>query len=465
MASCGIYTGGHKEETRSLHVPYSVLTPPEPEVTPKTADELIDEYFPLRETHDGPQVSPWFSKLMTWIIMLNCAQVGAECQWKRQDSDVLARNYVILDVVFALAFSGEVILKVYKLGPKKYFGGSWNIMDCILTLAMIGDLCSMVIMHGHQPSYIRSIANSFRLARCLRLVRLLRVLKGQPELVVVVEGLLRSSGSLFWVIISLVVIMYLFAVFFVLEVDHEIFIEAGMDADAALCEKDKYFCDLSSAMNSLLAVLVGSEWSGIAQPISQHQSWLMLPFLSFFIISCFGIVNVIIGVIVDATSETRTHIEWQKKREVLRKVSNMWQDKIHKAGLSRESLKGLQGEALDAKKAQRRKEIEYIVQSIIDSGVIDFPVGVRAKTIISLLIRDTSGELTHLDFTVSLGRILLADQPKLMMQSLINQAKETDMVRALRVDVNKRFDKIESKLGQLDRIEATLAQLGHQVVQ
>jgi len=125
----------------------------------------------------------------------------------------------------------------------------------------------------------------------------------------------------------------------------------------------------------------------------------------------------------------------------------------------------IQGEALDAKKAQRRKGIEDIVQSIIDSGVIDFPVGVRAKTIISLLIRDTSGELTHLDFTVSLGRILLADQPKLMMQSLINQAKQTDMVRALRVDVNNRFDKIESKLGQLDRIEATLAQLGHQVVQ
>merc|ERR1712062_207857 len=150
--------------------------------------------------------------------------------------------------------------------------------------------------------------------------------------------------------------------------------------------------------------------------------------------------------IVDATAETRTHLTWRKNREALLEVSCMWEDHIRKAHLSRASLNRLEGEALEKKKEERRKEIEHIIESIINSGIIDFPVGVRPRSIISLLARGKDGELSHEDFTISLGRLLLADNSKLMFLLLINQAKGTDLVR----DLMGTMHKMEAKLEQLD---------------
>merc|ERR1712187_75614 len=122
---------------------------------------------------------------------------------------------------------------------------------------------------------------------------------------------------------------------------------------------------------------------------------------------------------------------WQKKRETLLAASRLWQDQIVKKGLSVDSLKGFTGAELEIKKKEREQAVSEIIETIIDSGIVDFPAGVRAQTVISLLCRNNSGVLNHEDFTLSLGRILLADQPKLLFQLLTNQAKETDLLRDL----------------------------------
>merc|ERR1719401_3296155 len=139
------------------------------------------------------------------------------------------------------------------------------------------------------------------------------------------EGLARSAASIFWVMVALVAFMYFFAILFVSEVKHEIFAGPEVLPEASACEQDPFFCDLNSAMNTMLDVVVGAQWSDIARPLTRHQSYLMPPFILFFVIACFGVVNVIIGVIVDATMDTKIRIEWQRKRDILRQVSGIWQ--------------------------------------------------------------------------------------------------------------------------------------------
>jgi len=421
----------------------------------KTVDELLDEYFPDQSKEAEPQTL--FSKFMMYVVMLSCAQVGAECQWRPSQSPHAERLYHAMNIGFAIIFSVEVVMKLHWTGMV-YFKNRWNIMDFSLTVMMVlAEFFEQLV--GVSSELLDMVSKSVRLARTARIVRVLRVLKLQPELVIVTEGLFKSSTSLAWIIVALSFFMYFFAVLFVLEVDHDIFAESDLGADASLCEKDKYFCNLTAALNTLLDVIVGATWSGVAAPLSQHQPWMMIPFLGFFIIACFGVVNVIVGVIVDATHDTKLHLEWGVKREKLRGAADMWQQQIVENGLGREMLKGLEGEALEAAKMKRSVGIERVVQTIIDSGIIDFPEGVQAKSIISLLTRNKSGELNQEDFTIMLGRLLLADQEKLLMQSLINQAKQTELVRDVIRDVSIVRQDVKAIDGRLDRMEAMLTRL------
>eukprot|EP00931_Biecheleriopsis_adriatica_P010446 TRINITY_DN11151_c0_g1_i4.p1 TRINITY_DN11151_c0_g1~~TRINITY_DN11151_c0_g1_i4.p1 ORF type:complete len:523 (-),score=81.55 TRINITY_DN11151_c0_g1_i4:49-1584(-) len=452
------------------------------------ADKYIEQFFPSDEAPETSQVSPMVTKVMTWVIILNTIQTGAECQWKPQDSPTLRHFYLGLDIIFVTLFLGECILKLKVLGSERYFAKGWNIMDFVLTVVMIFDIVGSAIEESSHQEYtaLHSIGRAFRLARCFRLIRVLRVLKAQPELLIVTGGLIKSSRALVWILVLLLCIMYFFAIFFVLQLDHTIFTEAGggtkrmmahgtaaqevdetcgpgeiavtdggheMCRAATTCEQDKYFCNLVTAMASLLDVVVGAEWSGIVHPILHRQTWMMLPFIIFFMCSAFGVLNVIVGVIVDATAETKSKMDWQDKREELRYVSRQWEDIITNSGLSLAELNNLSGEERQKKVDQRHGVMTKLIQEVIDSGVVNFPQAVRPQNIINLLKRNKTDELNQEDFTVVLGRLMLGDQQTLLYQSLINTSKlhydlhdQMEKVHSQMDTLNERFDKLEAML-------------------
>merc|ERR1712217_953021 len=280
---------------------------------------------------------------------------------------------------------------------------------------------------------------------------ILRVLKAQPELVIVVDGLVKSGRPLYWIIITLIVITYIFAVFFVVSVKHDIFADSDVDPNATLCEKDEFFCDLARAMQTLLDIIVGAEWSNVSHPITQHQPWLLLPLNTFLVVTVFGIANVIVGVIVDATAETKIRLKFKENREKLIQVSKMWEKEIVQADLRLETLDGLEGDALEAKRKQRQEKTEKIVKRIIDSKIIDFPAAARPNVILSLLSRKPNGEVNHEDFTVSMGRLLMADERKLMFQLLINHAIGMDAVREVMEKAKQMDDKLDILLSGKQR--------------
>merc|ERR1712187_52370 len=110
---------------------------------------------------------------------------------------------------------------------------------------------------------------------------------------------------------------------------------------------------MTRAMQTLLDITVGAEWSAVFHPIMECQPLLLVPLNLFLIVTVFGVANVIIGVIVDATAETKTHLEYKENREKLSKISKMWEEEVVEAGLRLESLDGLAGDALEAKRLER----------------------------------------------------------------------------------------------------------------
>jgi len=271
------------------------------------------------------------------------------------------------DVMFLSIFTCEIAMKICWMKCRPYFRDFWNKLDLFLTVMMAIQLFAELTDDPNVPGHVNHLGDLAKLARILRFIRILRVLKAQPELVIVVDGLVKSGKPLFWIIITLIVITYIFAVFFVVSVKHDIFADSNVDPKATLCEKDEFFCDLQRAMQTLLDIIVGAEWSNVSHPITQHQPWLLLPLNIFLVVTVFGIANVIVGVIVDATAETKIRLKFKENREKLIQVSKMWEEEIVQAGFRLEALHGLEGDALEAKQKQRQEKTEEIVKRIIDS--------------------------------------------------------------------------------------------------
>merc|ERR1711971_1023901 len=86
-------------------------------------------------------------------------------------------------------------------------------------------------------------SSPLRLLRLIRIARLSRLLKGMPELVFVLKGLVEGSRSVTVTLLMLVVILYVFAIVFVL-----------ISKDSEL--EQEYFRSVSSAMYALFIHVV-----------------------------------------------------------------------------------------------------------------------------------------------------------------------------------------------------------------
>merc|ERR1712025_431653 len=83
----------------------------------------------------------------------------------------------------------------------------------------------------------------------------------------------------------------------------------------------------------------------------------------------FGITNIIIGVIVDATADTKSKIEWSQKRERTVELGLKWEKRIWAAGLRTDNMESLGENEKAEKEKERARIVEEIIQSVIDDDL------------------------------------------------------------------------------------------------
>merc|ERR1719252_411221 len=69
------------------------------------------------------------------------------------------------------------------------------------------------------------------------------------------------------------------------------------------------FGTIPRAMYTLFCVVILAEWMELGRALVEYQPWMIFFFLIFIIFTTFGVMNVIIGVIVDNTMEAAKSIE------------------------------------------------------------------------------------------------------------------------------------------------------------
>ena len=203
------------------------------------------------------------------------------------------KNYGIILGVSCFAcviiFTIEMFIKLYVYG-RDFFKDGWNNFDFIL-VAM-----SWIPTSGP--------FSSFRAFRVLRALRTLRLVTHLQKLRVIVEAIIEAIPNVVWACTLLLLIFYIFSI---------------MGVTMYSAQFPEYFGTIGTCMFTLFQLTTFEGWPDLARSVMHTHPLAWIYFISFILISSFVVINVIVGVIVNAISEIN---EKQKRLSEIEEIKN-----------------------------------------------------------------------------------------------------------------------------------------------
>lgn len=376
----------------------------------------------------------WFGVFIHTCIVVSAVQMGAQAEIRDQRFDPL---WEFCRHTFTAIFGVEMVLKVVALG-RSYFGKSlsqpdgWNLLDFSVAWISILDvwiLPAYVEIFGDLPGGGSPASLSvFRSFRLLRLLRVLRIMKAIPELRMVVEGILSSLRHMFWVFVLLVIVMYTFSIYCVevlgkAEAGYPAFSESDMPMENSelLSGFNNYaaFGSIPRAMMSLFGVAILAEYDSV-RAVFEVQGVQSMVFVLFIFVTSFGILNVLIGVIVERTTaamqeqEEAAEMAFQSEQvSKIKDVANVvWElDANHDGMLSAEEMSAKQQDATP------------------HMAGLDFPAGLTLSDVHTMLDHDADGSLGKAEFIDGLQNLITGNefQKTCLMMLVMGQIKRVSV--------------------------------------
>nr|XP_007974037.1 voltage-dependent T-type calcium channel subunit alpha-1I isoform X1 [Chlorocebus sabaeus] len=276
-----------------------------------------------------------FDYVVLAFIFLNCITIALE----RPQIEAGSTERIFLTVsnyIFTAIFVGEMTLKVVSLGlyfgEQAYLRSSWNVLDGFLVFVSIIDIVVSLASAGGAK-----ILGVLRVLRLLRTLRPLRVISRAPGLKLVVETLISSLKPIGNIVLICCAFFIIFGILGVQLFKGKFYHCLGVDTRNITNRSDcmaanyrwvhhKYnFDNLGQALMSLFVLASKDGWVNIMyngldavavdqQPVTNHNPWMLLYFISFLLIVSFFVLNMFVGVVVENFHKCRQHQEAEEAR-------------------------------------------------------------------------------------------------------------------------------------------------------
>lgn len=224
------------------------------------------------------------------------------------------------NTIFLYIFTVELVLEFIAQGPRRYVREGWNWFD--------------VIIVGVSWA---SAAPGVTALRAFRVIRVFRLVSNVPQMQRVVEALVRALPGIFATISVLAIVFYIGAI---------------MATTLFGSEFPARFGDLLKSSLVLFQLTLFDDWGNIVSEVGAVYPWAWVFFLAFTILSAFAVLNLFIGVIVDAVQEARSAELTQEVKEIERDVSEIEED-VEDIAEAQEDAAVLQKRILDEVRALR----------------------------------------------------------------------------------------------------------------
>ncbi len=229
-----------------------------------------------------------FQTTILIVIIINSIILGLQTFPAINESagDVLS----FIDDICLEIFVVEMLLKMVAYKFFGYFKNAWNWFDFIIVITSL--LSGLAVL-----SSIR-ILRVFRVFRSLKGLRGFKMISSLKPLQVIIAAIGKSLPGISWTALLLLIIYYIFSIIGVTQ-----FGEAFPD----------WFGDIPKAMYTLFQVMTLESWSmGISRPVMEVFDYAWAYFVPFVLVSAFVMMNVVVGIVVNAISEVA---EMNRKEE------------------------------------------------------------------------------------------------------------------------------------------------------
>lgn len=211
----------------------------------------------------------WLTRNWVWdtfillCIIANAAILGYDAHFG--ETNPYHGQIELWNQYFLWIFTAELVLEFLAQGPRKYFRNGWNIFDIgVIALSYIG-------------------ANSLSALRTLRVVRVFRLVSAVPQMRRVVEALFGAMPGIIASFAILAVVFYIAAVM-----------------GTTLFHSDEGFRDLGQAALTLFALSQFDGWGDTIQRLQAQNPYAWVYVIGFTVVAAFAVLNLFIGVIVEA---------------------------------------------------------------------------------------------------------------------------------------------------------------------
>ena len=243
--------------------------------------------------------SPRAVATITFLIVINAIALGLET-----DAGVMASYgdwLRFLDKTILLIFTAEIAIKFYAYRWNLFRSG-WNTFDfLIVAIAWV-------------PA-----AGPLAVLRALRVLRVLRLISVVPQMRRVISAIGHSIPGMLSVIGVLCLVFYVSAVLCT-----NLF---GQHPDPRMQE---WFGSVGASGYTLFQIMTLESWSmGIVRPTMELFPYAWLFFVPFIIITSFAVLNLFIGIIVDAM-QTAQEEPRETDRQELKEFTHAEIEALHR---------------------------------------------------------------------------------------------------------------------------------------
>lgn len=233
-----------------------------------------------------------FEWTITAVIVANAIVLGLETVQSlvQEYGAVLAA----LDRIAITIFVIEILLKliVYRFS---FFRNGWNVFDLVIV--------SVALVPASEQ---------FSVLRALRILRALRLVSVVPSMRKVIVGLFKAIPSIGTVIVMLLLLFYISAV-----MATKLFGEAFPE----------WFGNLGASLYSLFQIMTLESWSmGIVRPVMEEFPFAWAFFVPFILLTSFIVLNLFIGVIVNAMAEATEDDAHDEREMILEELKGLRRD-------------------------------------------------------------------------------------------------------------------------------------------
>merc|ERR1719397_1553093 len=230
--------------------------------------------------------NPRFNEFVLLVIMLNTITLAI--YWPTITSET--ENVLeILNYLFTLFFTIEMIIKLIGLGFKGYVSDNWNVFDGLIVIVSVIESLTALASPSQEGGGAISALRAFRLLRVLRLL-------GQFESLRIILGtVITSLGDVSYLVLILILFIFMFSTLGI-----SLFSKPFNDYSGADFPQGRWrFDDIYWTMITVFQVITADAWNQLMFDAKVATGWMaVLYFLAVVIFGGFIVLNLFVAILL-----------------------------------------------------------------------------------------------------------------------------------------------------------------------